>query len=80
MRFTTVVTSKGQITVPKQVRGMINFKPDVKVDFCLTVDGFIGHLHKPSKIFDFLGDLKYLYKKKPLAEARREARRPTGPS
>jgi AbrB family looped-hinge helix DNA binding protein len=60
MRFTTIATSKGQITIPKHVRGKINLKPGVKIDTYPTADGFVGRLHKPSKIFDFLGDFKEL--------------------
>jgi AbrB family looped-hinge helix DNA binding protein len=73
MRFTTVATTKGQLTIPKEVRQKLNLKTGVKIDIYPTADGFIGRLHKPSRIFDFLGDMKHLDKKEPLAEIRRKA-------
>lgn len=73
MRFTTVATTKGQLTIPKEVREKLQLKAGVKVDIYPTPDGFIGRLHKPSKIFEFLGDLKHLDKQEPLAEIRRKA-------
>jgi AbrB family looped-hinge helix DNA binding protein len=73
MRFTTVTTTKGQLTIPKKVREKLSLKAGIKVDIYPTQDGFIGRLHKPSKIFTFLGDLKHLDKKEPLAEIKRKA-------
>lgn len=73
MRFTTVATTKGQLTIPKEVREKLNLKAGVKVDIYPTPDGFIGRLHKPSKIFEFLGDLKHLDKKESLNEVRKKA-------
>lgn len=73
MRFTTVATTKGQLTIPKEVREKLNLKPGVKVDIYPTPEGFIGRLHRRSKIFEFLGDLKHLDRKESLAEIRRKA-------
>jgi antitoxin PrlF len=40
--MTVTVTSKGQVTVPKQVRGRLGIKPGSKVDFevAKTVEPF----------------------------------------
>jgi len=73
MRFTTVATTKGQLTIPKEVRDKLNLKAGIKVDIYPTADGFIGRLHKPSRIFEFLGDLKHLDKNESLAEIREKA-------
>lgn len=56
MRFTTVVTSKGQITIPKQVRKKIHLQPGITVDISLIEEGFIGRLLEPAKISDIPED------------------------
>lgn len=73
MRFTTVATTKGQLTIPKEVREKLGLKSGIKVDIYPTKNGFIGRLHKQSRIFDFMGDLKHLDKKEPLVEIRKKA-------
>lgn len=73
MRFTTTTTSKGQLTIPKDVRDKLNLKPGIKVDIYPTQNGFIGKLHKRSRIMDFMGDLKHLDKKEPLDQIRKKA-------
>ena len=73
MRFTTSTTSKGQLTIPKEVRDKLSLKAGVKVDIYPTPDGFIGRLHRPSKIFEYLGDLKHVDKKEPFTEIREKA-------
>jgi AbrB family looped-hinge helix DNA binding protein len=75
MRFTTTTTSKGQLTIPKEVRDKLKLKNGTKVDLYPTTDGrFIGVPHKPSKIMSFMGDLKHLDKDKlPLREIRDRA-------
>lgn len=73
MRFTTTTTSKGQLTIPKAVRDKLQLKSGIKVDIYPTKDGFIGKMHKKSKIWDFMGDLKHLDKKEPFSEIRTKA-------
>lgn len=74
MRFTTTTTSKGQLTIPKEVRDKLGLKRGVKVDLYATADGrFIGVPQKPSKIMSFLGDLKHLDKNEPFAEIKSKA-------
>lgn len=72
MRFTTVATTKGQLTIPKEVREKLQIKPGVRIDIFPTTDGtgFIGKPQKASRIMDFAGDLKHLDDKKPLKEIR----------
>ncbi len=37
--MSTVVTSKGQVTIPKKVRDYLGIRPGTAVNFELTVDG-----------------------------------------
>jgi antitoxin PrlF len=37
--MSTVVTSKGQVTIPKKVRDHLGIRPGTAVDFELTADG-----------------------------------------
>lgn len=74
MRFTTTTTSKGQLTIPKEVRDKLGLRQGVKVDLYATADGrFIGVPQKPSKIMDFMGDLKHLDKNEPFADIKSKA-------
>ena len=70
MRFTTVTTSKGQLTIPKSVRDKLGLKSGIKVDIYPTDNGFIGRLQRRSRILEVLGDLKHLDNGKPLSEIR----------
>ena len=70
MRFTTVTTTKGQLTIPKSVRDKLGLKSGIKVDIYPTDNGFIGKLQRKSKILDFAGDLKHLDDNRPLGEIR----------
>lgn len=40
--MSTVVTSKGQVTIPKKVRDHLGIRPGTAVDFELTPDGRIA--------------------------------------
>jgi len=75
MRFTTVTTTKGQLTIPKTVRNKLGLKSGIKVDIYPTENGFIGRLHRKSRIMDILGDLKHLDKGEPLSDIRRKAQK-----
>ena len=73
MRFTTVTTTKGQLTIPKTVRDKLGLKSGIRVDIYPTENGFIGKLQRKSKILDFAGDLKHLDDNQPLGEIRNKA-------
>lgn len=70
MRFTTVTTTKGQLTIPKTVRDKLGLKSGIRVDIYPTENGFIGKLQRKSKILDFAGDLKHLDDGQSLDEIR----------
>lgn len=73
MRSITTTTSKGQITIPKEVRQKLGLKTGAKIDIYTTDDGFIGKLRRQSKIFEFMGDLQYLDKGESLRLIREKA-------
>lgn len=73
MSFTTTLTTKNQLTLPKPVRDKLGVKRGVKFDIYPTSDGFIGRLKRKSRILDFAGDLKKLDDGKTIKEIREEA-------
>lgn len=73
MSFLTTVTSKYQITLPKDVRQKHGIKKGAKVVIYPTREGFIGRIKRRSKIFDFFGDLAHLDNGSSLKEIREEA-------
>lgn len=73
MRFTTVTTTKGQLTIPKAVRDKLGLKSGIRVDIYPTENGFIGKLQRRSRILEVIGDLKHLDKGEPLSEIRTKA-------
>lgn len=73
MNYTTTLTSKNQITLPKSVRDRLGIKPGIKLDIYPTKDGFVGRLKRKSRIFDFFGDLKGLDDDKPLNQIKLES-------
>ena len=61
MNFTTTLTTKNQLTLPKQVRDTLGLKRGAKIDIYPTLDGgFIGRPRKKSDILQFAGDLAHL--------------------
>jgi antitoxin PrlF len=52
------VTSKGQITIPKEVRDELGIETGTKVVFVRTRDGFVLRA-KNLKLMDLRGTLKY---------------------
>jgi len=60
MNYTSTITSKGQVTIPRAVRQRLGLKSGVKVDIYPTQDGFIGRPRRKSRILELLGDLKHL--------------------
>jgi antitoxin PrlF len=49
------VTSKGQITIPKEVRKALRLKPGVRIDFYETGDGQFAIRAKTGSIRDLAG-------------------------
>ena len=58
MNYTTVLSSKGQITVPVAVARRIGFKPGMRVTIYPSKDGFRAVIRRTSRILEFAGDLK----------------------
>ncbi len=74
MSYTTTVTSKGQITLPKAVRDKLGLKKGTKIDIFPTLDGeFTGKPKRLSNIMKFAGDLADLDDGRPWGEVRDEA-------
>ncbi len=75
MSYTTTTTSKGQLTIPKTVRDKLGIKSGVRVDIYPTENGFIGRMHRKSRIMEVIGDLQHLDKGEPLSEIREKAQK-----
>ena len=45
----TIVTSKGQVTIPKKVRDLLGIEPGSVVDFELTASGDVVLRHRKGK-------------------------------
>ena len=73
MNFTTTLTSKGQITLPKAVRDKLGIKYKEKIDIFPVRNGFVGMPRRKSRILDLIGDLKHLDHGEPLREIREKA-------
>lgn len=59
MSFTTTLTAKNQLTLPKSVREKLGVKRGVKFDIYPTLDGgFIGKPRRKSNIMKFASNLK----------------------
>ena len=69
---TTTVTQKGQVTVPKNIRGELNIKPYDKV----FIKGGSGHIKifPTYDILDIAGNLKPKKSKNALAARRKMAK------
>ena len=76
MSFTTTLTSKNQLTLPKAVRDRLGLKQGTKIDIYPTLDGgFIGKPKKKSNFLDYAGDMDHLDDGRPYSEIRAEAER-----
>jgi antitoxin PrlF len=76
MNYTTSITSKYQITLPKSVRDKLGLKVGGKITIYPAHDGsFIGIPKRKSKIMEFAGFLKHLDDGRPLNEIREEAQK-----
>lgn len=53
------MTTKGQITIPKEIRDALHLKPGDRVDFVLFEDGTAKLLPMNVKLEDLIGMLKY---------------------
>ena len=53
----STMTSKGQTTVPKQVREALNLKPHQKMIWEIKADGTV-EVHPQPSLIDFIGCLK----------------------
>lgn len=73
MGYTTTITAKRQITIPKAVFDKLGARIGQKVTLYPTKDGFIGKPHRTSRIMELIGDLKHLDKGEPLSEIRQKA-------
>ncbi|HXR37921.1 MAG TPA: AbrB/MazE/SpoVT family DNA-binding domain-containing protein [Terracidiphilus sp.] len=56
---TATMTSKGQITIPVQIRKALGLKPGVRVDFCEIEDGEYVLRPKTGSIMEMRGCLAY---------------------
>ena len=57
---TATMTSKGQITIPKDVRKALGLKPGVRIDFYQIEDGKYALRPKTGSIMDMSGCLAHL--------------------
>ena len=74
MNFTTTLTTKNQLTLPKAVREKLDLQIGTKIVIYPTFDGgFIGRPKRKSNIVKFAGDLAHLDDGKGWKEIREEA-------
>jgi AbrB family looped-hinge helix DNA binding protein len=62
MHFTTTMTQKGQITIPKQLRGLLNIYPRTKIRIEVKKQGLL-RLKPAEQLSDLAGSVKV---KKPI--------------
>ena len=58
--MTTTISSKGQITIPKEIRDQLNLTEGTKF-FCRIVDGRIELLPKNVSVWSLMGSIKSPY-------------------
>lgn len=76
MSYTTTLTTKNQLTLPKAVRDKLGLRKGIKIDIYPTLDGgFIGRPKKQTNILKFAGDLADLDDGRLWEEIRDEAER-----
>lgn len=74
MNYTTTLTTKNQLTIPKAVRDKLNLQVGTKIEIYPTFNGeFIGRPKRKSNIMKFAGDLAHLDDGKPWKFIREEA-------
>lgn len=52
------MSTRGQLTIPKEIRKQIGLEAGMKVDIYLSKEGFASRIDRKSRILEFLGDLK----------------------
>lgn len=62
----SAVTTKGQVTIPKQIRKQLNIQPHDKIDFVLEKDRVV--LVPVKTLKDLRGAVKALKKRPPMSE------------
>ena len=66
----TTLTSKGQVTIPAEIRAKLDLKPGDKLRFKLSKSGALTiEPHRRRSIFDSLGSLTLPSLGRPLAQA-----------
>lgn len=75
MSFTTTLTTKNQLTLPKPVRDKLGVKKGVRFDIYPISGGFIGRIKRKSRILNFAGDLKNLDNGKSINQIQEEAQK-----
>lgn len=76
MQYLVSLTSKGQFTVPKDIRDKLFLKDGDKLKVWLSLkDTFLVRPKRKSKIMQFAGDLAFLDKGEDFTEIKREAQK-----
>jgi AbrB family looped-hinge helix DNA binding protein len=57
--MSTLVTTKGQVTIPKSIRDRFGIRPGVRIDFTVEADGIRLRKTLPSKRSGVFGCLKH---------------------
>jgi len=65
--ITSTVTSKGQITIPKEIREYLTVKPSDKIIFVPLEDGKVLITGKHNPVSDLFGMLKHRKKEKTVS-------------
>jgi len=65
--ITSTVTSKGQITIPKQIREFLKVEAADQIVFVPLEDGKVLMTSKHRSVTDLFGMLKHRKKKKPVS-------------
>ncbi len=75
---TATVTSKGQLTIPKQIRDRLRLKKGARVRFTENADGSVTLRAGSRSIFDMVGVLKPKHGRHVTIEEMKEAIRRAG--
>ncbi|MFZ1983888.1 MAG: type II toxin-antitoxin system PrlF family antitoxin [Desulfatitalea sp.] len=65
--ITSKVTSKGQVTIPKEIRKHIRAEPSDKIVFIPLEDGNVLITRHQASVSDLFGMLKHRKKEKPVS-------------
>lgn len=75
LSYTTTITSKGQFTVPVEIRRKLKARAGTQFDVQFTGAGFLARPKGKSKIMEFAGILVPLDDGKSLSQIRNEAQK-----